>query len=354
MPTNSMIDRIKKNSKVKHSALFTESELLEPVESVPTFVQMVNVALSGTFKGGITPGLSVIAGDSKHFKTGFSLLLASAYLKQYPDAVMLFYDCEYGSPKSYFDMFGIDLNRVYHIPVTNIEETKFDIISQLEGIERGERIIIVVDSIGNMASKKEIEDAINEKSVADMTRAKAIKGLFRMITPILNIKGIPMVVVGHTYSTMEMFSKDVLSGGKGVYYAANNIWIVGRQQDKSGTEVIGYDFVINIEKSRFVREKSKIPISISWEDGIDPYSGIMEQAVEAGFIVRSGAWYQVMDLDTGELPEKKVRSADIPVDYFRRLCNNERFTQFIKNKYALSHRRLLEMDTEEPTVVPTE
>ena len=98
---------------------------------------------------------------------------------------MLFYDSEFGSPQSYFKQFDIDTSRVLHTPITNVEELKFDMIGQLEALDRKDKVIVVIDSVGNLASKKEMEDAINEKSVADMSRAKALKGLFRMTTPYL-------------------------------------------------------------------------------------------------------------------------------------------------------------------------
>ena len=53
--------------------------------------------------------------------------------------------------------------------------------------------------MGNLASKKEVEDAEAGKSVADMSRAKAFKSLFRMVTPHLTLKDIPLIVVNHTY-----------------------------------------------------------------------------------------------------------------------------------------------------------
>jgi len=174
---------------------------------------MINVALSGRVDGGLTSGLTVLAGPSKHFKTSFALLMASSYLKKHKDAVLMFYDSEFGSPQQYFESFGIDTNRVLHIPIKNIEELKFDIVNQLEQIERKDKVIILIDSVGNLASKKEIEDAMNEKSVADMTRAKALKGLFRMVTPYLTLKNICLLAINHTYATMEMFSKQIVSGG---------------------------------------------------------------------------------------------------------------------------------------------
>jgi len=265
----SIMDKLKKNSKVKTTSILSESQFFNEKDMIPTDVPMVNVALSGSLDGGLAPGLTVLAGPSKHFKTSFALLMASAYLKKYDDAVLLFYDSEFGSPQSYFETFGIDTNRVLHTPVINIEELKFDLIGQLENLDRKDRVVIVIDSIGNIASKKELEDAINEKSVADMSRAKALKGLFRMTTPYLTMKDIPLLAINHTYKEQGLFPKDVVSGGTGVYYSADNIWILGRRQQKEGTEVVGYDFIINVEKSRYVKEKSKSHVSVSWERGLE-------------------------------------------------------------------------------------
>ena len=258
----SIMDKLKKNSKLKASEVLSESKFFNEKDMIETDVPMVNVALSGSVDGGMSPGLTVLAGPSKHFKTSFALLMASAYLKKKKDAVMLFYDSEFGSPQSYFEQFDIDTSRVLHTPITNVEELKFDLIGQLEELDAKDEVIIVIDSIGNLASKKELEDAQNEKSVADMSRAKALKGLFRMSTPYLAMKNIVMLAVNHTYQEIGLYPKAIVSGGTGIYYSANNIWILGRRQNKKGTEITGYDFVINIEKSRFVKEKSKIPISV--------------------------------------------------------------------------------------------
>ncbi|MEK9700023.1 MAG: hypothetical protein VW270_29860, partial [Candidatus Poseidoniales archaeon] len=86
----------------------------------------------------------------------------------------------------------------------------------------GDKVIIIIDSIGNLASKKEVEDALDGKSVADMSRAKQMKSLFRMVTPHLTMKDIPMVVVNHTYKEIGMFPKDIVGGGTGSYYSADN------------------------------------------------------------------------------------------------------------------------------------
>ena len=209
----SILDKIKKNSSIKESAILSKSKFFNDKDMITTAVPIVNVALSGKLDGGLTPGLTMWAGPSKHFKTAFSLLMAKSYMDKYEDAALLFYDSEFGTPQSYFDSFGIDTNRVLHTPLTDIEQLKFDIMSQLTQLERGDKLIIVIDSIGNLASKKEVDDALDGKSVADMSRVKQVKSLFRMVTPHLSMKDIPMIVVNHTYMEIGMFPKALVGGG---------------------------------------------------------------------------------------------------------------------------------------------
>jgi RecA/RadA recombinase len=343
---SSIMAKLKKNSKVKSTEILSKSKFFNDKDMIPSDVPMINVALSGDLEGGLTPGLTVLAGPSKHFKTSFALKIASAYLKKYEDAVILFYDSEFGSPQSYFETFDIDTSRVLHTPVTNVEELKFDMINQLEAIERGDRVIVVIDSIGNIASKKEMEDALNEKSVADMSRAKALKGLFRMATPYLAMKDIPMLAINHTYTEMGLFPKTIVSGGTGIYYSASNIWIIGRRQNKTGTEVTGYDFVVRIEKSRFVKENTKVPISVSWEGGIEQYSGLLEVAVAGGFVVKPTlGWYSRMDTKTGEIEPKKVREKDTrSAEFWEPLLSNDDFKEFVRKQFKIGYKAEVTLD----------
>ena len=341
----SIMDKLKKNSKLSATEVLSESKFFNEKDMVKTDVPMINVALSGDIDGGLSAGLTVLAGPSKHFKTSFALLMAGAYMKHHKDAVMLFYDSEFGSPQSYFSQFDIDASRVLHTPITNVEELKFDLVNQLENIDRSDNVIIVIDSIGNLASKKELDDAMNEKSVADMSRAKALKGLFRMATPYLTMKNIPMVAVNHTYMEIGLFPKAVVGGGTGLYYSADNIWIIGRQQDKKGTEIQGYHFVINVEKSRYVKEKSKIPITVSWEGGVEDYSGLLDVALAGGYVEKpSNGWYAVVDQETGELGNK-VRYGDTLGQFFWiDIFNKTDFKEFVKKQYSIGYKSEVSMD----------
>lgn len=333
----SILQKLRKNTTIKETEILNESKFFSSKDMIQTPVPMINVALSGRLDGGLTPGLTVFAGPSKHFKTAFSMLLAKSYMEKYSDAAILFYDSEFGAPEGYFQSFGIDTSRVVHTPITDIEQLKHDLMAQLNNIERGDHVIVVVDSVGNLASKKEVDDALEGKTVADMSRAKQLKSLFRMCTPHLTIKDIPMVVVNHTYKEIGLYPKDIVSGGTGIYYSADNIFIIGRQQEKDTSGLTGYNFIINVEKSRFVREKSKIPVEVSFEGGISTWSGLLDVALESGHVVKpANGWYQ----KAGE--EKKYRQADTYTkEFWMPVLKDEGFQDWIKNHYAISNTSLI-------------
>jgi RecA/RadA recombinase len=335
--------RLLENSTIKETEILKDSRFLNDVDVIPTAVPMINVALSGRLDGGLTSGLTIFAGPSRHFKTGFVLMCVKAYLEKYKEAVCLFYDSEFGSPQDYFQSFDIDVTRVIHTPITDVEQLKHDIMAQLAGIKRGDKVIIVTDSIGNLASKKEVDDALEGKSTVDMTRAKQFKSLGRMVTPHLTIKDIPWVCVGHTYSTMELYSKQVLSGGTGMFLSADTIFILGRQQEKEGTEVLGYNFIMNIEKSRFVREKAKIPVKVLFEGGISRWSGLLDVALASGHVVKpTKGWYS----RAGE--EKKYREADtFNKSFWIPILQDETFRKWVETHYALGSSSLLSEPTDE-------
>ena len=344
----SMMEKLKKNSTIKDSSVLATSKFFTKKDLITTPIPALNVALSGRLDGGLSPGLSLFCGPSKHFKSLFCLILAKAYMDKYPEAVLVFYDCEFGTPEAYYDSIGLDKSRILHTPIMNMEEFKFDVINHLQNLSRGDKVIFVIDSLGNMSSKKEIEDAIDGKSVQDMSRAKQMKSIFRMITPYLVKFDIPMVAVNHIYMTQEMYSKPIVSGGTGVYLSADNIYILGRQQEKEGTEIVGYNFIINVEKSRHVREKSKIPISVKFEGGLSTWSGLIDMALESGHVVKpSNGWYSKMNSATGEIEDKKYRLKDTDTkDFWSSILTDKSFQEWIKVNYQISNGNMISLDSD--------
>lgn len=342
---SSLLDRLKKVGSVTSTTL-AESSFFNNKEEVVTEIPALNVALSGKIDGGLTPGVLMVSGPSKVFKTSISLYMVSAYLKKYSDAICIFYDTEYGSTPEYFQSYGIDLNRVLHIPVEHIEQLKFDVVKKLEEIKPKERVIILIDSIGNAASKKELDDAIDEKTVADMSRAKALKSFWRIVTPQITSREIPLIAINHVYMEIGMYPKAIVGGGTGGVYASNAIWIISKAQEKDGTDVVGFNFTINIEKSRTVIERSKIPLTVRFDSGIDKYSGMLDLALESGIVQKpSNGWYCIVDQDTGELGQKRRAADTASEDFLGKVIAMPKFQEFIKHKYRLTYSQNMKTES---------
>ena len=338
------------NSK-KGMSLLSDAHIFQKKEVIPTEYPIINVAFSGEVDGGLVPGLTVIAGPSKSYKSLLTLLCLAAFQKKYPEGSAIFYDCEYGITEDYMRMHGVDPTRVFYEEIENVEDLKFKLVKLLrEDIQKGDKVFIMIDSVGNLASIKELEDAINEKSVADMSRAKSLKSLFRMITPYLTKKGIPCIAINHVYQEIGLYPKAIVSGGTGIMYSANQVFIMGKSQIKEGTEIVGYDFTINIEKSRFVKEKAKLPFSVINNQGIQKWSSLFELAEEFGFIEKAKVgWYVTIDPDTGEVSETNRRKAAIEADndFFSKLVKNDKFKAMVERKFKLSQAEMEEAEKRE-------
>jgi RecA/RadA recombinase len=329
---------MQKSGSIKGAAVLSESSFFNAKDVIPTDLPILNIAFSGSLDGGLIPGLTIFAGLSKSFKTLLGLYCMKAYFNKYPDAIALLYDSEFGITPDYLESNGIDPERVLHIPVEHVEQLKFDIVKRLDEVKRGDKVFIMLDSLGNLASKKEVEDAENEKSVADMSRAKAIRSLLRIITPHLTMKDLPCIVINHVYQEIGMFPKTIIPGGTAVTYAANQIFVIGKAQEKEGTELSGYKFTINIEKSRFVKEKAKLPFTVLYDSGIQKWSSLFDLAVESGHIIKvNQGWYSTVDMTTGEIADGKSRPKDIENDdeFFVNLIKDDIFKNFVEKKFKL-------------------
>jgi len=337
---NKLLEKMKKAGTIKLSNVLTESDFFNEKDSIATDIPIINVALSGRLDGGLQSGLTSIAGESRNFKSLLGLVLVKAYLSKYQDSICLFYDTEFGITPEYIKNNGIDTDRIIHIPVEHLEQLKFDISKRLEQIERGDKVIIFIDSVGNLASKKEVDDALEEKSTADMTRAKGMKSLWRIVTPHLTLKDLSCIAINHTYSSMELYSRPIMSGGTGGMYSSNKVLIITKAQEKDGKDLIGYNFTINIEKSRFVKDKSKFTFSAKFGEGIARWSGLLDIAVEGNFVVKPAmGWYSRVDMETGEIEEKKYRAKETNTEEFwKPVMQNPKFNKYIMERYSLQHQ----------------
>jgi len=307
-----------------------DSAFFKNQEFTKTDIPIINIAFSGMIDGGISSGITIASGESRTFKSQTGLKCLKTYLDKYENAIGILYDAEYGCTPAAMRSAGIDPTRVLHVPIEHVEQLKFDCVQRLKEFERGDRVFIMIDSLGALASKKEVEDSVEENSAADMSRAKAIRSFFRIVTPLVTGKDLPMYIVNHIYKEQggnPKYAKTNQGGGTAVTYSANTVFVITRSQEKDGDEIAGWNFNITIDKSRYVKERTKLSMLVTYEGGISKYSGLMDLALECGLVSNAKkGWYAKVNTETGEIEDKSYRLKDTNTDdFWNPIINNKKF-----------------------------
>lgn len=258
---------------------------------------------NGDIMGGVAEGKRVcFAGPSSTAKSYLAAHVVKSYLDQTPNSYVVFFETEGSSIADVVKSLKIPEERLIVLPVATVEEFKVQSVRLLDQILEDKKkdkdapnFMMVLDSIGMLGSRKEYEDAIKGDDKVDLTRQKAIKSVFRLITLKLTLSKTPLIVVAHTYQTIEMFSKNKVSGGTGLDYAADTILILTKAKEREGTDHIGALITLNVEKSRWIPEGQKIKVLLLFKRGLYKYSSLFDIGYEEGLIVKEGKQYIMPD-----------------------------------------------------------
>jgi len=353
----SAISRLKKAShKNSRGGAFGEAKIVRREGVAVTDSPELNIALRGdALEGGVGTDMVMLVGDSRTFKTNFLLMAGAAWQREYPEAIFVFFDSENGATEEMLDNAGIDKTRFFHIPVMNVEELHLESMSIFTKLNFAEdNIFVGVDSLGNLASKEEVTAGENGELKADAgRRAKAVTSWFRSITPYVKNFGIPMWIINHAYDGPGNSYSLNIGGGKKATFSPDIIWNITRSQIKDDTKstdlVAGYSFNIRLEKSRYIKEKVKIPIIVTFDGGVMTHSGLLDIALELGYCAKpKNGWFCKVDMETGEVldsdhPNGKNfrRSATENPEFWEDIFRDTDFNEAIKRKFKLDSKALM-------------
>ena len=246
-----------------------------------------NALCSGSMYGGIPNNkITALAGESATGKTYFTLGLCDKFLRDNPTGNVLYFDTESAVTSEMIAERGIDPERVGIFPVSTVEEFRHQAIKIVDSyIELGKDqktpIIIILDSLGQLSTSKEMADTAEGKGTRDMTRAQVIKATFRVLTLKLGAAGIPLILTNHTYDVIgSMFPQKEMSGGSGLKYAASTIIFLSKRKVKEGTDVIGNIIHCKLFKSRLTKENSMVDVMLNYDHGLNPYYGLVDIALK--------------------------------------------------------------------------
>lgn len=253
----------------------------------------LNALLTGDWKDGGYPAgrVTQLAGPNSVGKT-YLFTEALILAQKNHDALINAIDSEFGSDASSWINRGVDPSLFIHNPIYHVKQVTSEILAFTNEIKPGEKAITIVDSIGNLSSYKETQDLIDGKDVADMTRAKELKAMFRQLIVPIGKSGMPLWIVNHEYQTIGLFSSKVQGGGTGPGYGSSIVVSMTKAKDKTSNNIVtGTVLNCTSVKNRFAKEQSKISIIIDFESGLSRYSGLFALALEGGFITKSSAGY---------------------------------------------------------------
>ena len=260
------------------------ADIDESESYVDTGSFIFNGLVSGSIFGGVSSNkITAIAGESSTGKTFFSLAVVKNFLDSNPDAYCLYFDTESAITKSLLEDRGVDTSRLVVVNVVTIEQFRSKALKAVDiylktKTEERKPCMFVLDSLGMLSTEKEINDALEDKQVRDMTKSQLVKGAFRMLTLKLGQANIPMIVTNHTYDVIGAYvpTKE-MGGGSGLKYASSTIIYLTKKKEKDGKDVIGNLVKAKTVKSRLSKENKEVTVRLFYDDrGLDKYYGLLE------------------------------------------------------------------------------
>ena len=280
-----MRDRMLSASKNPNAGFFDDANYGKIRDYIDTGAVILNAQVSSHPRKGIPSGRVIqMAGPESSGKTFICLeTIKNAQKEGY---FIIYYDSEAANDATSMSDRGLDLSQLMYVPVATVEELTTSILNILDDLSKDDQVMIVIDSLGNLSSTKELEDATDGKGTRDMTRAQKLKALFRTVTVKAGVLNVPIMAVNHVYATIgSFFGGTTVAGGSGPAYANSCTLELTKAQYKKGDEIIGGIFTSKATKNRLAREKTKVKFKISFEHGLARYSGLDIAAETAQWLI---------------------------------------------------------------------
>jgi recombination protein RecA len=274
----------------------------------------LNFALTGKFDEGWPVGhMTVISGDPS---TGKSLIIKQAiafFLKKYPDGVVILDDTERSFVKYLNEGEAqIDFDRFIRLSTNSVEEharTLFDGVKNTQGKITTEplvpklfnsgfkHIMVAVDSMAAWSTEHELDVGLDK---ADMSKAKILKALFRIIKEDWQKYNVTYMATNHLIFTIGDFMsgpRKIEPGGGGPAFQASVrlcLALASKLKLKDNS-IVGITVRAQTNKNRFAPPFRTCEFKIMYDTGLDKYSGLIELLKGLGLVkTGDGGWYHIV------------------------------------------------------------
>ncbi len=261
---------------------------------------ILNALVSGSLYGGVPNNKVVaLAGEQATGKTFFALGMVKNFLEQNKDGGTIYYDTEAAVTKDMMETRGIDTNRLIVAEPQTIQQFRhhgLQVLDRYLESKESPPMMMVLDSLGQLSTTKEMEDSLDGKETRDMTKAQVIKAAFRTLGLKLAKAQVPLIITNHTYDVVGAYvpTKE-MSGGSGLKYTASTILFLSKKRDKDVDKGEGNLIKVTAAKSRFTKEQKSVEVRLSYTHGLDRYYGLLDLAEQYNIIKKVSTRYEFPD-----------------------------------------------------------
>ena len=286
----------------------------DPTDWVSTGNYALNYLISSDFNKGIPLGkVTVFAGESG---AGKSYICSGNLIKhaQEQGIYVVLIDSENALDQKWLEALGVDtseekLLKLNMAMIDDVAKTISEFMKEYKAMAERPKVLFVIDSLGMLLTPTDINQFEAGDMKGDMGRKpKALTSLVRNCVNMFGSYNVGMVCTNHTYASQDMFDPDdKISGGQGFVYASSIVVAMKKlklKEDEDGnkiSEVKGIRASCKIMKTRYAKPFETLQIKIPYEQGMNPYSGLVDLFEAKGFLQKDGNRLKYSGSDASEI-----------------------------------------------------
>ena len=282
----------------------------DPTDWVSTGNYALNYLVSGDFNRGIPLGkVTVFAGESG---SGKSYFCAGNIVKeaQKQGIFVVLVDSENALDETWLTALDVDtdekkLLKLNMSMIDDVAKTVSTFMGDYREMPEEDRpkVLFVIDSLGMLLTPTDVDQFGKGDLKGDMGRKpKALTALVRNCVNMFGSHNVGLVATNHTYASQDMFDPDdKISGGQGFIYASSIVVAMKKlklkedQDGKKVTDVRGIRAACKVMKTRYSKPFESVQVKIPYEQGMDPYSGLVDLFEKKGLLTQQGNRLKYVD-----------------------------------------------------------